>query len=285
MFFMTDLTQVAVRQRVQPYSLGKRDHRLASRFFNNRLLDFSEAQAALTAPEAAFTLLDTELKSFGAKSAVYGMMPTQTGALQAEQTSPKNLAQAHAFFSYPEEYAGAYMMNALIDHDPFARFCATTEGGAMGWHDPQAALFKTERSSEVLSMAADFGLQHGISVPLRDGSGTTVGGLGVALDLNNERDAEEVLQAHGRDIELAALLFHARFHDELSPQDVIGLSNREIECLKWAAVGLLTKEIAFRLSLSDKTVEFHMRNATKRLNARNRTHAVARALVYGLISV
>ncbi len=239
----------------------------------------------MTAPEAAFTLLDTELKSFGAKSAVYAMLPGNDPAPSAIETTANNLAQAHAFFSYPTEYAGAYMVEELIDHDPFARFCATAEGGAMGWHDPRAAQYATERSRDVLSLAADFGLQYGISVPLRDGSGASVGGIGVALDLTSEREADDALRAHGRDIELAAMLFHARFHNELSPQDVISLSSREIECLKWASVGLLTKEIAFRLSLSDKTVEFHLRNATKRLNARNRTHAVARALVYGLISV
>lgn len=258
---------------------------MLSKYFNNKLLDFAETQSTMTAPEAAFMLLDTELQSFGAKGAVYGMLPAVVDP--SAETSPEsgNLAHAHAFFSYPEEYAGAYMAEELIDDDPFARFCATTEGRAMGWHDPRAAQFATNRSKSVLSLAADFGLQYGISVPLRDGSGQAVGGIGVALDLKNEREAQDALRAHGRDIELAALLFHARFHDELSPKDVITLSSREIECLKWAAVGLLTKEIAFRLSVSEKTVEFHLRNATKRLNARNRTHAVARALVYGLISV
>nr|WP_153215953.1 LuxR family transcriptional regulator [Tritonibacter litoralis] len=246
-------------------------------------MDFADAQNSLTAPEAAFTLLDTELKTFGAKSAVYGMLPAPSvpGAEQVSNT----LNQAHTFFSYPEEYAGHYMVDELIGDDPFARFCATTEGGAMGWHDPRAAAFATQRSKQVLSLAADFGLQYGMSVPLRDGSGQAVGGIGVALDLNSTREADDTLRAYGHDIEMAALLFHARFHDELSPKDVISLSSREIECLKWAAAGLLTKEIAFRLSLSDKTVEFHLRNATKRLNARNRTHAVARALVYGLLTL
>ncbi len=265
---------------------------MPSRFFNNRLLDFAETQGAMTAPETAFTLLDTELRALGAKGAVYGILPIgqDDSALAAPMPPQKGqaknqLTEAHTFFSYPEEYAHAYMMDELINHDPFARFCVMANSGTLGWHDPSARRYCTEKSNDVLSMAAEFGLQHGMSVPLSNGSGLSVGGLGVALDANNARESEELMRAHGADIELAAMLFHARFHDDLFPQDVISLSQREVECLKWASVGLLTKEIAFKLSLSEKTVEFHLRNASKRLNARNRTHAVARALVYGLITI
>ncbi len=263
---------------------------MPKRFTNNRLLDFAQAQSAQTASEAAFMLLNTELNALGAKGAVYGILPTppcdaKTARVSAQPNVSGALTQAHTFFSYPEEYARAYMENGLIKDDPFARFCATNEKGLMAWHDPQAELYATQGSVNMLTMAADFGLEYGASIPLRDGTGMAAGGIGVALDVTSQRDADELLNAHRGEIELSAMLFHARFHDQLRPESTVHLSERELECLKWAAVGLLTKEIAFRLSLSEKTVEFHLRNAANRLNARNRTHAVARALVYGFITL
>ncbi|MEM9621955.1 MAG: helix-turn-helix transcriptional regulator [Pseudomonadota bacterium] len=61
------------------------------------------------------------------------------------------------------------------------------------------------------------------------------------------------------------------------------LSPREQECLLWASVGLSTKEISARLNLADSTIAEYFKNAAHKLKARNRTHAVARAIMLGLI--
>jgi PAS domain S-box-containing protein len=61
------------------------------------------------------------------------------------------------------------------------------------------------------------------------------------------------------------------------------LSPRERGVVRLAAEGLTSREIAETLSLSPATVETHFRNAVRRLNARNRTHAIALALIRGEI--
>ncbi|MEM7428933.1 MAG: helix-turn-helix transcriptional regulator [Pseudomonadota bacterium] len=61
------------------------------------------------------------------------------------------------------------------------------------------------------------------------------------------------------------------------------LSVREAECLSFAAAGLRVKQIADRLSLSDRTVEFHLNGARRKLKANSLPHAVARAIHYGQI--
>lgn len=63
-----------------------------------------------------------------------------------------------------------------------------------------------------------------------------------------------------------------------------GLSARELQLLKLVAGGLRTDEIAKGLHLSGHTVEFHFRNIISKLGARNRTQAVARAVILGLIT-
>lgn len=61
------------------------------------------------------------------------------------------------------------------------------------------------------------------------------------------------------------------------------LTEREIECLKWSAQGKSSVEIGLILSLSPHTVNSYMQTAVKKLDATNRTHAVAKASEFGLI--
>ncbi|MFC4767418.1 LuxR C-terminal-related transcriptional regulator [Effusibacillus consociatus] len=61
------------------------------------------------------------------------------------------------------------------------------------------------------------------------------------------------------------------------------LSPREIEVIQLAALGESTKEIAADLGLSDYTVRDYLTSAVEKLNARNRTEAVAIAMRMGII--
>jgi LuxR family transcriptional regulator, quorum-sensing system regulator BjaR1 len=62
------------------------------------------------------------------------------------------------------------------------------------------------------------------------------------------------------------------------------LSRRQREVLQWAAVGKTDWEIGVILSISEKAVKFHVMVAREKLNAANRTHAVALALTQGMIN-
>ena len=61
------------------------------------------------------------------------------------------------------------------------------------------------------------------------------------------------------------------------------LSEREIEVLQFIAEGLTNREIATKLFLSLHTVKTHTRNINSKLNAHNRTEAVARARAMGIL--
>jgi DNA-binding NarL/FixJ family response regulator len=62
-----------------------------------------------------------------------------------------------------------------------------------------------------------------------------------------------------------------------------GVSTRESTVLRLVAAGLSTKEIADRLSYSERTVKSILHDITNRFQLRNRAHAVAYALKEGLI--
>ena len=63
------------------------------------------------------------------------------------------------------------------------------------------------------------------------------------------------------------------------------LSTREQDCLTYVATGCRVTEIAECLGIAETTVELHLRNARRRLGARTRDQAAARALVSGLIEI
>lgn len=63
------------------------------------------------------------------------------------------------------------------------------------------------------------------------------------------------------------------------------LSPRETEVLKWTACGKTSGEISDLLSITEDTVNAHIKNACLKLDASNKTHATAIALMHGVIRI
>ena len=70
----------------------------------------------------------------------------------------------------------------------------------------------------------------------------------------------------------------------MSNGEIEPLSERELEVLQLIAEGLTNPEIAARLYISLNTVKVHTRNINGKLDAHNRTQAVARARALGILS-
>jgi len=61
------------------------------------------------------------------------------------------------------------------------------------------------------------------------------------------------------------------------------LSKREKEILFWLAEGKSNWDVSVILGISERTIRFHIKNVMKKLNAVNRTHAVAIAICENII--
>lgn len=63
------------------------------------------------------------------------------------------------------------------------------------------------------------------------------------------------------------------------------LSKREVECLRWAAIGKTDFEISMIMARSRATVRFHIHNASTKLDAVNRSQTVFKAAQLGYIGL
>jgi len=63
------------------------------------------------------------------------------------------------------------------------------------------------------------------------------------------------------------------------------LSERELECLEWVSFGKTSWETAIILGVSERTINFHLLNACRKLNVYGRQAAVALALRQNLLHV
>lgn len=68
-----------------------------------------------------------------------------------------------------------------------------------------------------------------------------------------------------------------------TPVQGILLTPREVECLQWAAIGKTSAEIGAILGLTERTANFHIKNACTKLDVCNRQAAITLALRAGYL--
>ncbi|WP_157218484.1 helix-turn-helix transcriptional regulator [Flavisphingomonas formosensis] len=102
-------------------------------------------------------------------------------------------------------------------------------------------------------------------------------------------DLSDIFAAYGDILGLCLRAFVTSYcRVMVSPERVpVGtmLSKREVECLRWAAVGKTDLEIGMIMSRSRATVRFHIHNAAMKLDAVNRSQTVFKAAQLGYIGL
>lgn len=112
-------------------------------------------------------------------------------------------------------------------------------------------------------------------------------GIGYSCWFSSQPYSLEPFVRHMRvKLQTSSLRFHESLELDTTTRPKIklpNLSNKEWQCLYLASKGMTEKEMASALTRSADTVKFHLRNAAKKLSAKNRTQAVALALQLGMI--
>lgn len=182
------------------------------------------------------------------------------------------------FSNYPVGWQTRYQEKNYLAKDPTVRHGLRSLLPVI-WSDELFAA-----ATDLWDEARSFGLRVGLAQATRDATGM-VGMLVLARSFEPLSDAE----LQDKELKLTWLTQMAHFGmsqcltKKLMPAAEVRLSDREIEILRWTADGKTSSEISYILSISERTVNFHINNAMAKLNAANKTAAVILAAVLGLL--
>ncbi len=237
----------------------------------NSALDFAEEFGRSQTSEDATERLAGLATDFGFTSFV---LATFTG--RGSFTDPCILASG-----WNPEWQERYLGNQYVVDDP------VVARGARGstpflWSDTRNDPGVTRRGLRILEEARSFRMNNGVFIPVYGPAGCegslTFGGDEANLGPSDMQALHlAAIYAYGH---CAALT--AGGDADTTSDDV--LTNRELECLKWSAAGKTSSEIADRLGISRHTADWYLKEATIKLGAGNRTHAVAEAFRRGIIN-
>ncbi len=180
--------------------------------------------------------------------------------------------------NYPDHWQARYRDRGYLAVDPTVQH-ALRSLQPLVWSD---SLFA--RTPELWEEARAAGLAFGWAQPCRDATG--VSGM---LTLARSAEALHATELADKQMEMIWLAQSAHVGmarsvvPRLLPEMRAKLSAREIEMLRWTAEGKTSSEIADLANISKRTADFHLNNATAKLNAANKTAAAIMAAVLGLL--
>lgn len=199
---------------------------------------------------------------------------------------PLSLTEPYQFSlsGYPREWRLRYDTLGYIRVDPIVQH-AVRSMVPLCWDE-------IDRSDPVvdgfLADAAAHGLVHGISAPV-------CGRHGDLAVLSFARgDARPLSRDPGERHRLSARVhwFVTSLHEAVrrviltqdgAPRVSAPLSERETDCLMWAADGKTSADIARLLGITERTVLFHIESAGRKLGVSGRHNILARAVALGVI--
>jgi LuxR family quorum-sensing system transcriptional regulator SolR len=145
------------------------------------------------------------------------------------------------------------------------------------------------RAQPFLIDAGGHSIRGGVALSLLDGHGTRVI---VAWDSrvgSQGKPREGIIRGQLGTLALLGGLIHEAvtrdFCQHAKKERSKELTSRERECLALAARGMTSADIALKLSITKRTVNFHIGNVLAKLGALNRGEAIARGVALNLVSV
>jgi LuxR family transcriptional regulator len=182
--------------------------------------------------------------------------------------------------NYPPPWRARYEQAGYLQIDPTLMHARGSTAPLL-WSD---AVFRD--APQLREEAQAWGLRHGWTQSTLDGYG--VRGV-LSLVRADPALTPEEMEAKELSMSWLAQIAHAvlpRSFDarRRKPDCHAALTRRETDVLKWHGDGKTAGEISEILSISVDTVKFHTRNAAEKLGTSNKTAAVVRAAMLGLLN-
>lgn len=181
---------------------------------------------------------------------------------------------------FPAGYAESYVSNQWDQIDPVVQFVHSARR-PFAWNEACGRAKLSQRERTFLADCRDMGVHSGITIPLH-GPGTDVDLISISLRDEKHPRPDRLAVIYGLTFQYRLRLSEINDERRLPGQE---LTAKEVECLRWCKEGKTNWEIGEILSISEKTVEFHLSNTIRKLGVSNRITAVVKGIQSGIISI
>ncbi len=176
------------------------------------------------------------------------------------------VSATNAHNTYPAKWIQKYTAHGLMMHDPCMKWVYENTGMCR-W-----SALKDQDTHNVFHMAESYGINFGAAISCQ--TETDAGNRSIATFGRSDREYE--------DAELTHLYnFVKSLHDAAAPPT--NITDAEIEALLLLKRGLIIKEVAAELNISENAVKQRMSNARRKFGAKTTIHAASLAQQFGLI--
>jgi LuxR family transcriptional activator of conjugal transfer of Ti plasmids len=186
--------------------------------------------------------------------------------------------------SYPKTWTAHYLARSYQRIDPVVQRAAR-ECSLFAWDATVPRGPRTSEQSRFLDEAMGFRIRIGVTMPIISGYGRRA-----AFTFASDERSEALNRTVGHSADVLGLIglyFHTHVAlknpSPMEETEASTLTQRERQCLAWAARGKTSAEIASIIGITPRTVHFHIANARRKLDASSLSQTVATAVKRGLL--
>lgn len=230
--------------------------------FATHAFAFVEAIEKADTPGALLDEMERALSVFGFEHFVITSLPRPG----------ESIRETILIHRLPNRWFDLYNRGGYAEHDPVIRYCRKTVK-PFEWAEAPFDPSGEPLACEVMNRAREFRMEQGFCLPVHG-----INGFDACISLSGkEIDFSPRTKPA---IHLMALYAFERGRQisRVAPRRDVLLSPREIEVLELSARGLSASAIGQRLGITERTVTAHVVNSCQKLEAANKTQAVARAV-------
>jgi DNA-binding CsgD family transcriptional regulator len=150
------------------------------------------------------------------------------------------------------------------------------------WHDLSMWENASPKQMAHALAARDLGLFVGFTLPTTYFGKERYGSIGVSVGEHTPETFYEMWKADQERLFQVLETLDTGMREKYLAE-MIQLSKREKETIQYFAAGLRAKQVAEKLGVGVKAIEKYIESARKKLKAKNRDQAIAKALVFNVI--
>lgn len=242
---------------------------------NSNLAEFVEEIRGAECVDELRETFSQSVSSLGFDSFFYGRLHT---------TLIHDLVAPYVVTTFPESWRERYFARESYRHDPVISACVNSVE-PLNWKDLASRMELSQNQQRVLEEAREHGLNNGLSVPVHGHNGQF--SLVSVTSPQNGAKFDKLVKENQHEVHLMSIYLHSKMQARITQEasEQISLTSREVECLLWTAHGKTAWEISMILKISEATVNYHLKNAMRKLGVHSKAHAVAKTIILGLIQL